>query len=274
MRHLIPSIALLTACTPTDEVTTPPPATEIPTPVDLPTPPPTPPASSFRAGTWRVDSLVIVGDTDLDDDGVIDNKLPDVLAAVDLLLGAQDVSLDSVNAGIASNMANDVTVAFIDGQSDGTALQLDVLPGTSDLVIDEALAYDEDGLPRARLLGAMAAERAFEVAGKVTLPVTMLPGLPPSPVFVDGVVFGGELDALGVNALLVGAIPVRSFVDDVIAPVIPPEGYEITPGNVMTREEVLALIENLAPGLADVTLPSGEIAVSAAFEITAVAWTF
>lgn len=266
-------VALLSGCLPREVQEAPtPPGDPLPTaPVPTP-PPPTPPASTFREGSWLVDHLVLHSEADTNGDGVDDNKLPAVLTTVDILLGEASVSVEQVNTSIENNLAANVTVVFLDGSSDGDALLLDVLPGLPDLTVDVEAAYDDDGLVRSRLEGTLLDEALFSAEGRLFLPVVFIPGFPPSPVRLDLVVLRGTLDADAVAGTFRGAIPVQAFVDDVVAPMIPPEGLELTPGTLTPHAEVIALIESLAPGLADVELPSGEPAVSAVFDVGASAF--
>lgn len=266
-------VALLSGCLTREVQEAPTPPVDAPPTAPVPTPPPpTPPASTFREGTWLVDHLVLHGEADTNGDGTDDNRLPAVLTTVDILLGDAAVSVEQVNASIENNLASNVTVVFLDGTSDGDALTLDVLPGLPDLTVDVEAAYDDDGLVRSRLEGTLGDETGFSAEGRLFLPVVFIPGFPPSPVRLDMVMLVGDLDADTVSGTFRGAIPVQAFVDDVVAPMIPPEGLALTPGTLTPRDEVLALIESLAPGLADLELPSGEPAVSAVFDVGASAF--
>jgi hypothetical protein len=123
-------------------------------------------------------------------------------------------------------------------------------------------------------VGAFDGPLEFETTGDVMLRVTMMSGLDPSPVQLRAVEFDAEItdSALVVTGRMRGVIPIDAFIDDAIAPIIPDEGYEIFPGTLSTKAEVLEIIRDLAPGLADVTLPSGEAGISAAFDVIAGEW--
>ncbi|MEZ4316582.1 MAG: hypothetical protein R3F61_03740 [Myxococcota bacterium] len=238
---------------------------------------PAPALSAFRGNTWLVEDLSIVDDTDVDGDGALDNKLPDVLHAVDLLMRDQDMSTEQINRNIAANIAQLVTIVFIDARSDGDTIELDVLAGMegsqTELLVDPA-SYDASGDAVSQLSGAFVEPLAFAATGDVLLRVTMAAGLEPSPVQLHDVRLEGEITAseLVLTAVLRGVIPIDRFIDDAVAPLVPEEGFEIVPGTVSTKEEVLDLIREIAPALSDVTLPSGEAGISAVFEVSAGEW--
>ncbi|MCB9676582.1 MAG: hypothetical protein H6737_15810 [Alphaproteobacteria bacterium] len=271
-------LLLLVACKAATEAEDPDAIAPLDTDVDTDAPPPAP-TSDFRESTWVVDDLSILEDTDLDDDGTIDNKLPQVLAAVDTLMRNEDMSVAQVNQNIASNIAQLVTIVFLDARSpDGEAIEIDVLAGLSEdgVVSVDPSSYDEDGTPRSQLAGGFVGPLDFEATGDVAIRITMMPGIDPSPVQLHAVVLDASMtdSQLVVTGLMRGVIPVDRFIDEAIAPVIPDAGYEIFPGTQSSKAEVLAILHDLAPGLADVTLPNGEVGISAAFEIVAGQWDF
>jgi len=251
------------------------PADNVDTDTDIPDT--DPPLSAFRSNSWLLEDLDIVPITDTDGDGTLDNKLPEVLEAVDLLMRNQDMSTAAINENIAANIAQLTTVVFLDADSDGDALEIDVLTGMAGdgttLAVDP-VSYDDLGVPRSQLIGEFVDSLSFGVSGAVLLRITMLQGVAPAPVQLQSVVLDGEIteSELVLTGRLRGVIPVDSFIDEAIAPLIPPEGYEIFPGVISSRDEVLAIIRDLAPGLADVTLPDGSVGISAVFDLVAGEW--
>jgi hypothetical protein len=274
-------IGAIAAC-PAPDPTQPAPAVDDPTapsstPVPDPVPDPPLPAetTSFRQKTWLVDALAIALSTDVDGDGVQDNKLPEVLDAIDALVGTEDLSTAQVNANIASNIAQSVTIVFLDGNSDGESMTLDVLAGTVDettldFEVDPA-SYDENGEPTSRMEGAFYSETRFDAAGDITLQVTMQDGLAPVQLPFEDVRFDAllEEDFERLDARMFGTVPLTRLIDDAIGPLVPAEGIELSPGNVLSRDELIAVLHDLAPGLSDVETSTGELGITGAFTIIA-----
>ena len=235
------------------------------------------PISEFREGFWLVTSLAIVEDTDLDDDGVVDNKLPEILVAIDELLRDEPLSVEAINTNIQANIDNFVTVVFLEGRSDGEDLALDVLngfsiDGSSTLAVSPS-SYDDQGDALSTLTGSFSSNTDFSVFGDLEMVVTMVSGVDPAPVRVESVTIEGLAGPGAIGGRMHGILPVDAFIDDVVASMIPEEGLEIFPGTLSTKEEILDLVRSIAPGLADATLPSGEAGVTAAFELSAGSWT-
>ena len=66
-----------------------------------------------------------------------------------------------------------------------------------------------------------------------------------------------------------GVVPLTRLIDDAIGPLVPPEGIELSPGNVLTRDDLVSLLHDLAPGLSDVETSTGELGITGAFTIIA-----
>lgn len=241
----------------------------------------TAPASDFEAGQYRVSTLELMESGvgfDIDGDGEQDNKLPDILTMVNYFVADIDLSPDGFNATLADSLESGALILLLDARHTGSDLTLDLLLGAEDdvgeLSVDEEQSYDEGtGEPYSRLHGAFLDQVAYEAGpDDIQIPITVYPDEPALLVPLVGGLAEGDLEAEATEGMLGGAIPVEDLVDQVVAPIIPEEGYDDR-----TKEEWLELIESTAndEAVSDLELEDGSRAFSAALAYTAApaAWT-
>lgn len=241
-------------------------------------------ASTFVAGSYRVDSFALITDAtigqDIDGDGEVNNKLPSVLNLAAGITG-EPLSPGEINKSLAADLKKGTIVLLTDAEQIGVELRYDVLLGLADkdgaLSIDP-LSYGDDGDPNSRFTGVFDTQSEFSVsADRAELPFTLISGEEPVLIPLELVVMTGALDETGTTGILGGAVPAESFVDDVIESIIP-TGDDYDPANYldMSREELIEFIRDFAnqDGVADITLEDGRKAVSAAVEFSAVPATW
>ena len=208
---------------------------------------------------------------DLDGDGEIDNKLPDVLNTVDALVTAQDLTKTGINEALAAGLGDDTLVVLIDAEHDDPDLRVDVLLGTVDedtdaLGVDEQ-SYGEDGAPTSRLSGWFESQEEFTAsADYILIPVTFYPDEPPLFIPLAIAVMEGELTAARCDGTLVGAAPVDDVIELVVEPLIPTgDDYDKSKYLNQERDEFIEGIRDLAnENMADIELEDGSMAFSAA----------
>jgi len=237
------------------------------------TAPPEDPPSDFAAGTYRVTAMEILDSDqgfDLTGDGVVDNKLPAVLMALDMAV-EDDMSREGMNATIAASIAAGDLVNLVDARYLGLLLSYDLLVGSQDekgaLHMDEAQSYDAHGQPFSRLEGAFLDQTAVTLGpDDVQIPVTFFPDEPALMIPVAGAIAEGTLAVEGTACTLGGAIPVDGLMAQVVEPLIPEEGY-----GDRTKEEWLETIEALLSNenVAQIELPDGGRGIAAALSFSA-----
>jgi hypothetical protein len=225
--------------------------------------------SKYRAAALEL--LPLDEGEDLDGDGQPDNNLPRALTAADAALSALDLSPEGFALQIEQAIAEDRLVLLFDVETVDAAATMDLLSGRveggGDLVVDEA-SYDADGAPLTRLVGSVDTSDGLALTtDEALLPVPFLPDEPPAQVPLVQARFAGTRADDALEGRMAGAIPADRLVDDVLADLIPDEGF----GN-LSREEAIELVRDLASLeiMADVDLGDGERAVSCAFQVTAV----
>lgn len=233
---------------------------------------PEPYDSTFKAGQYHITKLQLVTASDTDDDGIVDNNLPGALAAVDILLGSDDFEITAFNLRLTENLDSYRTIVLLDARHTFPDLTIDVLLGLADekfnLSVDPS-SYDESGAPLAVFGGSFTAEELFQVGpSSLTLPVQFYEDSEPLPITLEQGRFVGQVNVLGTAGELTGALPIDRLIEDVVAPLIPEDGYPI--GNKwFTKDEVMDLIWTLAPNSGDVDLGGGRRGISCKFVYTA-----
>ncbi|MFT7521761.1 MAG: hypothetical protein ACI9MC_003913, partial [Kiritimatiellia bacterium] len=230
--------------------------------------------SQFTTGKFRVTSFALTAEDtgkDFDSDGTLDNNLPNALGVVDTLLKDDDMSPEGFNARIAEAIAaHDMNILLQTSYEDGV-LTVDILAGAWDegsqtLTVDP-VSYGDDGQPTSHLLGVFSDESTFETEPASTiLPVTFLPGEPPSTVPLERTQLWGTMTDESIDATVVGVIPGLRLADDVLIDLIPEEGY----GN-FSKEQLENLLRTMAQqeAIADIVLQGEERGISSAFDMTA-----
>ena len=242
--------------------------------------------SGFPGGKYRLTDFVLqpvdVGE-DLDGDGTQDNNLPKLLTFADTAMSGYNLSPDDINLQIATEIASfDLNVLF-DAVYADRALTLTVYsgiydPDTTSYTIDSA-SYDDAGNPTSAFMGSFSDETTFDAgADSADVPVSFYADQPPLLVPLRLADINGSLDASGTSGLLVGAIPSKLMVDQVIAPLIPDEGVDQDGDGTIdqTKDEVLTQVQTLVdlPAMSDITFEDGTTGVSAAFTFTAIPQAF
>lgn len=230
--------------------------------------------SSYEDGKYRATSFQLVEDDDLNDDDVVDNKLPAVLQVAAFATG-QPLKVDELNAQLAEEIASGGILLLVDAQHIQGELTVDLLLGVEDelggLSVDPA-SYD-NGVPTSHMTGVFTSETdAWLQADAILLPVPFLEDEPAVPVPVEDVTSTWTLTDTGAQGLVLGALPVDAFVDTVLQELVP-TGEEYDPADYLDKErdEFLEYIRELAndPGVSDIELPDGRRAVSAALTVEA-----
>lgn len=249
--------------------------TDIDTDTDVDTDTDTSEITWYRGSTYRVSELRLFAETDTDGDGVKDNHMPLALLVVDLVIATESFTVTSFNANLQDNIDDFETIILLDVRSDGRAVSLDMLRGQGTSLNNLQPApdsYDADGAALSTLNGFFTSESAFYAGpADIEVPITLVQGLPPAPLGVLDVQMSGDANLTTVTGKLAGVIPIRQVIDKLIAPLIPPQGIDITGDGVPeTQAEVIALIENVAPQLGDVDLGGGERGISSVFSFRAI----
>lgn len=210
--------------------------------------------SQYPGGTYRADSLALLDEGegyDLDDDGLLDNRLPAVLLAADAFVADEDLSVAGLNVTLAAAIEAEDLVLLGEGAYTGGVLTADLLLGavdaTSYVVSVDPASYDDQGVPLSRFVGVFTDETHYAgAADRIALPVTFFPDEPPVLVPVEQARLEGVLDAGSFQGMLGGAVPVDGLVDNVIEPIIP-TGDDYDPASYlnMEREELMDLIRSI-----------------------------
>lgn len=226
--------------------------------------------SSFSSGRFRFNKLILIGDTDSDDDGVIDNNLPNALNAVDILLASEDFSLDTFNANLQSNIDGYTTIVLADARKLGSEVEIDLLQGLADetftLTVDPS-SYDESGKPNVQLEGFFFDETLmFARADTIVLPISFYEDTPPLQVYLEQVRIDAGLTSTLFAGEITGALPIDELIEKVIDPLVPANGYDYDlDGQIESKEEILALIDSIAPAAGDIDLGNDRRGISCRF---------
>ncbi len=231
------------------------------------------PPTDFEAGTYRVTAMELL-DTgegfDLTDDGEVNNKLPSVLMALDMMV-EDDMSRDGLNATIADALETGDLVELLDTSYTDLVLTYDLLLGSVDdhgtLSLDQEQSYDAHGEPYSRFEGIFLDQVAIELGpSDVQIPVAFYADEPAIMIPVWQAIATGELSTDGTTCTMGGAIPVDLLMVQVVEPLIPEDGY-----GDQTKEELLETIETLlsSDSIADIQLEGDQPAISAALSFTA-----
>lgn len=210
---------------------------------------------------FRLSGLEILADADTDGDGVVDNHLPDALAAIDLVLPNQGFAVDPFNERLADTIDH-VTPVFLDAEWLGAALQLTVRTGSVDAGGAVRVADGDGG----SLGGSIDGQGNFAAGeGDLEIETVFREGSPPVPLQLLQTNVEGSLDTSGIAGTLRTLLSVDDVIDDVIEPSIPEEGWDIDfDGIPDPKSEVMELVEQLAPLAADAALDDGTPAITAA----------
>jgi hypothetical protein len=229
--------------------------------------------SSFREGQYVLFDLAVVASTDNDGDGVVDNHLPNALAAVDVLVPEGGFDLATFNETLRDNVANHSAV-LLGATHRPPQLQLALLAGARDgeqLTVDPA-ALGPEGEPLVVLEGAFDDEHIFHAGpGMVELPIVGAEGLDPMPVRLEMAHLGGTLDAAGSEGVLTGVLPIAMVIEAFVEPLLPEEGYDLDGDGILeSHAELLDFVADLAPLIADTVIePYGELGVTARLSFAA-----
>lgn len=228
--------------------------------------------SSFTHGRFAFTALSLPDDDDVDDDGNVDNHLPDVLRVVDAAVPERDLDPASFDAMLQDNIANHSTI-LVDAAQVGLDLWLAFLWATHEggTLVPDPAAYNEDGDPTEIAIGYFLGERRF-VAGPSQLRVDVVgdEALPPLPLTLAEAVLTGDLFDGGISGTIQAVLPVEATIEDFVVPLLPPNGYDIDgDGQAESLDELLDLIEEIAPSLGDVDLPYGETGISVTLSFAA-----
>ncbi|GEM_PF-2939627 len=250
--------------------------------------------SAFAEAKYSAKSLIVLPEDegfDLDGDGVVNNKLPTLLALVDPFT-TDDMSRDGVNDTVAEMQAEGQLVLLLDALHDKGVLQVDLLlaarDADSDALVMDPSSYGEDGTPNSRFVGAFEDQTQFAVlAPTADLPFPVVAGEAPVQIPLLDAVIDGEFHDLEAGipdtgnwtagfGVMVGALPVQGLIDQVVEKIVPPE-EPVTGGEPdtvyydpdsylgMSRDDFMVWVTDLLnENVADLWMDDGSRAVSAA----------
>ena len=241
--------------------------------------------SDFAGGKYRLSAFTILGPDegrDWDDDGEVDNNLPNVLSTFGLLLEGVDLSKDGLNAIAAGAIDDDTLVILVDATNDDAELTLDFLAGLVDgdgnLVVDEKASY-VDGEPISRVVGTFVGETAYRAG-----PSSMLLSIPvtqtgtPAPIPLEDVRIEGDIDTITLDGTIAGIVPVQPFAKGVLPVFIPETGFDVNGdgdiGSGETQAELIDLATTILTTTADVVTEDGQAGISAAIHFAAASAAF
>lgn len=242
---------------------------------DIPSPYP----SSFPGGKYRITKLQLATDSDTDGDGVIDNNLANVFGMMDLLITTEDLSTLTFNERMQSNLDEWLTNVLIEATNDQGAIDYMLYRGIADkafnLTIDPD-SLDESGNAIVQLSGSFATEQGFTAGpGNIAIPVNFIADLSTVQVSMEEALFDGVLTEQQTAGVLTGALPVDALLETVIDPMITDDGADINGDGIPeTKEEIMAIVESIAPAAGDVDLGEERTGVSARFSFIAVPASF
>lgn len=219
-----------------------------------------PPGGPTTEVLFRMAGLEVLADVDTDGDGVVDNHLPDALAAIDLVLPEQGFAVDPFNARLAETI-DSRTPVFVDAVWSGAALELTVATGAFDEAGRAAPSPSGGGI----LGGSLEPSGHFRAGpGDLAIEVSIRDGDEPVPFGLLETDADGTIDTVGIVGTLHTLVSVQAVIDDVIAPSVPDEGWDLDRDGVLEpKSEVMDLVDQLAPLAADTTLADGSPAITA-----------
>ena len=212
-------------------------------------------ASSFVSGEFLLVSLQVDPETDLDGDGVIDNNLPNALAAIEQVIPEDEWELGEFNARLDETL-HTTTRILLDADHDGQRLDLDVVLET---------LGDADFEDRTTFGGVFTDERSFSAGpGDLRMPMLAYAEADPVDIQLWDTVITGVMDDGGSAGTMATVIPIAPLMDDVIAPMIPASGFDLNGDGVKeSHDEVMDFLWAVAPLLGDVTFDDGQTGISA-----------
>jgi hypothetical protein len=226
--------------------------------------------SAYPGGRYIVTELRILNSglgLDLDGDGTVDNNLPGLLTAADLVLGGNGFyGVQATNARIDAILDAEATIVLLDITHELGVLEIALLRAVRDTdgnlqVLPEN--YDGLGEPLQKFVGRFKSDVRCEAGpGQVTLPFQFDPDEPEIEITAVDARIGGDLDVFAFNGAIGGAFPIDIVLNDVVNPLIV--------DNVPTsdQERILTLVEGAVTAAADVQAGGGP-AISGAFSIKA-----
>lgn len=235
--------------------------------------------SSFEAGKFKVSSMVLLPEDqglDFDDDGEVDNNLPNALIPFDILVSGIDMDRDGLNSTIASAIADNLLNILFNCEHEDLILKIDILGGTTAngfLQVDP-VTLDTNGEPQSTVGGHFESERKFTGGpNNVSIPITFFESAGPVLAQVTRARMWGNLDENSLDGYLAGVVPVRALIDDVIEPTIPEDGFDTDGDGVsdISKATIMETVEELAnnENIADIELSDDERGVSATFQFVA-----
>ncbi len=237
--------------------------------------------STFTSGKFRLTAFVLQPvDTgpNVDEDPEGDNNLPKLLtfaaSAVDPALAP-----DEINLTIAENLATDVLITLLEANYADLALTVAVLGGAKDpetLVIGvDPLSLDSQGEPISVLDGVFTTELDFSVSSdRIDVPAVFRPGDAPVLVPIALSTLQGTMSAGGSAGTLSGVAPAQPFIDQVIDPLIPDEGWDSDgDGDIdQSKESLMKSVTDIVnnPNMSDWVFEDGSRGITAVFSYEAV----
>ncbi len=228
--------------------------------------------SSFTHGRYAFDALSLPDVPDVDGDGVVDNHLPDVLRLIDTIAPDQGFDPENFDVRLADNITEHSTI-LVDAEQADLTLQIAFLTATrvDGVLVPCPESYNESGTPTEVVKGVFLDETTI-VAGPTTLRIEVVGALntPTVPLQLSRATVEGTLSSAVMEGRIFAVLPIETTLSDFIIPLLPQDGYDIDgDGVVESVEELIAMLEDLAPSLADVELPYGELGVSVALDYVA-----
>jgi hypothetical protein len=222
--------------------------------------------STFDFGHYAMTSLAVdpgASDArDVDGDGDADNQLPEAFRHVDALT-TDDFSVAEVDRRLADALDDQLLVVLVEAVQDVDTLSFRTFRGEAD-----GASLRVDGGASA-LTGRFETQDAYAVGpDRLALPLVIAADKPAVTLPMVQATVDGSLDDQGGYGVISGVIPVAELVDQTIAPLLPPNGYDTdADGTIdLTLDEALDLIERSLnhEDISDVELEGGQRGISAA----------
>jgi hypothetical protein len=230
--------------------------------------------SSFPGGQFRVTKLQLSTESDTDGDGIIDNNLANMFMTMDLLISSEDLSTETFNLRLQENLGLWRTNVLIEAENDNGVIEFKLYQGINDGNFNLSIApesLDENGEALINLAGAFTTEQGFNAGpGTISLPVVIFEDDDPLPVSMEQTIFDGVLNSEQSAGVMTGALPIDELIEKVIEPIIDENGSDIDGDGVLeSKEEIMTLIESIAPAAGDIDLGNNRTGVSARFSFVA-----
>ncbi len=219
--------------------------------------------------SYRIVSLTLDGSADSNGDGTVDNHFPAALEAVNALLPNRGFTAAEFGVRLTDNVVN-YSPVVIDTETvdEGVLIYLHLIVFAGTLDADGAVIVDESS--GVMLPGSLGGDNFAAGPADFDLWVVGLEGMAPLPVLFRETYITGSIDDAGITGQITSVIPLDQLVADFVAPMIPPEGWDLEGDGVLEpREEVLAFVDEVAPLLADVELPDGTPGITARLDFFA-----